>query len=262
MYIRENVRKGDVVVSYQSEGRRICGFSQMADDGFDDPKGSGDFNTLYLCSAKRGLCIEPELSVEQLRATGCDPVWLPEGQGTVFPVSSDEFKGIIRAVRICCPGMEANLEAWLGRAGVEADVYTAVEFADRKPKAPRGGAGFSSNTARNAQVEQAAVRIVTRDFIKRKWEVEDVQDACLGFDLICTKGRKRVDVEVKGTAGSRASFPITYGEVRQAETNANFAIWIVTEALSPKPIVQQLSGPKFLAEFKLQPIQYMATKLS
>jgi hypothetical protein len=57
-YLREEVRKGDIVVCYQSEGRRICGFTRMAGNGRDEPKGSGDFNMLYLAGNKKALCIE------------------------------------------------------------------------------------------------------------------------------------------------------------------------------------------------------------
>ena len=258
-FIREEVQKGDIVVCYQSEGRRICGFTRMAGDGLEEPEGSGDFNLLFIAAAKKGLCIEPELTVNQLHSTGCDPIWLQKGQGTVFPLSLDEFKGIVRAVRICCSGMEDDLDRWLQRVGIVEGAKVSPKNGKQQLKLPKGGAGFSTNTARNAQVELSAVRLVKRSFERGGWKVKDVQSDCCGFDLSCTRvNKKRIDVEVKGVSGSQESFPITFGEVLQAETNPNFAIHIVTEVLSPRPKVRRLTGAEFLSAFKLKPIQYMA----
>ena len=258
-FIREEVRKGHLVVCYQSEGHRISGFTRMAGDGLDEPEGSGDFNMLYLAAAKKGLCIEPELTVDQLRSTGCDPVWLRKGQGTVFPLSLDEFKGIIRAVRVCCSGMEADLDRWLQRVGFEEGAKASPKTGKQQLKLPKGGAGFSTNTERNKLVEKSAVRLVTRSLKRLGWTVNDVQKDCCGFDLHCTRGNnKRLDVEVKGVSGSLPNFPITFGERFKAETNPNFAIHIVTEALTRKPQIMQMSGPEFLAAFNLKAIQYMA----
>ena len=262
-FIREKVKKHDLVVCYQSEGRRICGFTRMAGDGRDNPQDSGDFNMLFIAAAKKGLCMEPELTVDQLRSTGCDPVWLQKGQGTVFPLSLNEFKGIVRAVRVCCSGMERDLERWLQRVGFVEGANTSPEAGKQKLKLPKGGAGFSSNTQRNAKVERSAVRLVMRSLKGMGWNVKDVQKDCCGYDLLCTKGsRKQMDVEVKGVSGSLANFPITFGEVRKAETNPNFAIHIVTEALTRNPKTMKLTGRGFLSDFDLKPIQYMANRKS
>lgn len=257
MFIREEVEKHNLIVCYQSEGRRLCGFSRMAGDGLEEEEGSGEFNQLHLASRSWSLAIEPELNVDQLRATGCDPVWLRKGQGTVFPLTQNEFKGIVRAVRIWCPGIDDRLANWLRRVGFDTAAVPSIEKRPRR-KLKNAGAGFSTDTERNAQVEQAAVRIVKRSFTKDGWEVEDVQADCLGFDLVCRNGAKRVDVEVKGASGSQPSFPITYGEVHQAKTNKNFAIHVVTEALSKHHRITKMSGRRFIRSYDLKPIGFIA----
>ena len=256
--IREEVEKNDLIVCYQSEGRRICGFTRMAGGGLE---ASADANRLSLSGAKQAIQVEPELTTEQVLDTGCDPKWLRGGQGTIFPLSEDEFSGIVRSVRICCPGMEDKLNRWLKRMGVEAEVNGRSIPGFSVPKSRLGGAGFSTDRTNNAKVEQAAVRIVTQSFEAQGWTVEDVQSKCLGFDLICTKGtKKRLDVEVKGVSGLHESFPITYGEADQAKSNPNFVICVVTEALSPNPKLNRLTGSEFLSAFNLKPIQYMARR--
>jgi hypothetical protein len=113
MFIRE-VCKDDLVVCYQYEGKRIWGLTRMAGDGHEENRGAG-YNTLYLAATSKGLCIEPRLDVEELRATGCDPEWLRKGQGTVFPISPIEFRGIVRCIRKNRPNMKVDLERWLPR---------------------------------------------------------------------------------------------------------------------------------------------------
>lgn len=256
-FIREEVKKGDLVVCYQSEGRRICGLTRMSDDGSDSPHGSGDFCMIHLVAVRKALRIQPVLTVEDLRETGCNPRWLRSGQGTIFPVSVDEFNGILRAIRLRCPNLSDRLQAWLKKCGFIA--APSGELTSRISKGARAaGAGFATDLATKLAVERNAVKAVKRYFVNNGWKVRSVETECCGFDLICTRGNRQLDVEVKGTSGIDACFPITAGEVTQARTNPRFRLWLVTRALSRSPGCYEWSGEQLLKEFDLAPIQYMA----
>ena len=45
-----------------------------------------------------------------------------------------------------------------------------------------------------------------------------------------------------------------------AKNDPLFQIWIITDALSLKPEIIKFTGAKFLENFKLKPISYMAVK--
>jgi hypothetical protein len=61
-FIRDEVSKDDLVVCYQYEGKRICGFTRMARDGRDDPIGSRNYCMLHLASKKKAFCLEPPIT--------------------------------------------------------------------------------------------------------------------------------------------------------------------------------------------------------
>lgn len=254
-HIREDVKKGDLIVCYQTEGRRICGFTLMVKDGPDAPHD----DTIFIASAKNALWIRPEMTVEQLRETGCDPLYLRQGQGTIFPLSKAEFVGVVRAVRICCSGMEDDLDIWLKRTRFSEGWKASPREEEQDLKIPAGGAGFSTDRARNVEVEQAAVRLVDRYYRTLGWHVKDVSKDCLHYDLLCTKNGREAHVEVKGISGSLPNFPITRGEVREARTNDNFMLFVVVEALTRNARILQFTGSEFLSNFSLEPISYMAT---
>lgn len=119
------------------------------------------------------------------------------------------------------------------------------------------GAGFGEANE-NLQVEKAAIAFVTQQYNKRGWSVQSVEGEKRGFDLICRKGKKEEHVEVKGISGNTCIFIVTVGEVKQAESNPNFVLWAVTEALSKTPKSSRFTGKEFLQKFSLEPLQYRA----
>ncbi|MCE5291416.1 MAG: DUF3883 domain-containing protein [Nocardiaceae bacterium] len=93
-----------------------------------------------------------------------------------------------------------------------------------------GGAGFGDPLT-NRVVEQAAVKHVTQHFNSLGYEVEDVGQEHLGWDLTCTaRGRETVRVEVKGVSGRRQIVLLTKNEVRSAREDQNWQLAIVTRA--------------------------------
>lgn len=56
-----------------------------------------------------------------------------------------------------------------------------------------------------------------------------------GYDLHCTRNEVEEHVEVKGLSGSDLAFIVTAGEMTRAGQDEAFFLYVVTEALSPKP---------------------------
>jgi len=251
----KQVRKGDLVVCYQFEGRRICGLTYMTGNG-RVPKGSGGYCMLNIAAGHKALNVDPELTIAELRQTGCDPKYFgPGSQGTIFPLTNDEFEGVVLAIREWRPEIWPELESWLERVGYGRSHERLAEL--RMSLARRGG-GFAVDPVKRVEVEKAAVKFVRRRMESQGWNVESVERLYCGYDLLCQKSRKRRDIEVKGVSSTVRAFPITGGEVREAETNGNFHISIVTNALSRSPDCEELSGREFLKAYGLTPIQYMA----
>ncbi len=85
-YIRDGVRKGDIVVCSQ-RGKGILGFMTLTGDGKDDPIGSGKYNTLPISSSREAFVLDPILPIPKLKETGCNPkCFMPGRMGTVFPL--------------------------------------------------------------------------------------------------------------------------------------------------------------------------------
>ncbi|MDA2921132.1 DUF3883 domain-containing protein [Desulfobacterota bacterium AH_259_B03_O07] len=130
-----------------------------------------------------------------------------------------------------------------------------------KLKTKGKGGGFG-DVEKNREIEKAAISFVTKLYEKRGWSVESVENEKRGFDLLCTKNGLDENVEVKGVEGTKYSFPITAGEVRQARENPVYVIYIVTSALSKHHKSKWFKGKEFIKEFKIEPVQYRATLIT
>jgi hypothetical protein len=116
--IRDEVRKGDLVVCYQTDGREILGFTRMVSDGKQDSPGSGDYNCFDLAPPRESFVLDPPLSIPELYDTGCYPkCFALGGQGTVFPVQPSELSGIVNAIRLHSPQQGNKLRAWFTKWG-------------------------------------------------------------------------------------------------------------------------------------------------
>ena len=125
------------------------------------------------------------------------------------------------------------------------------------PDFAESGAVFGQPAA-NREVEEAAINKISQSYKDDGWSVESVENQKLGFDLRCRKGASAEDVEVKGVRGTDPSFLITAGEVRQANENVNFVLYVVTSALSSAPGLYRYRGCEFVEKFDLSGVQYLA----
>jgi hypothetical protein len=106
-----------LIVCYQVDDRAILGLTRTASAGYDDPKGSGDYNCFDLVPSRNAWLIDPPLPIEVLRANGVNPeAFLLGRQGTVFPMSAREFSGLVRTLRRHQPELSESLGDWLRAA--------------------------------------------------------------------------------------------------------------------------------------------------
>ncbi len=122
---------------------------------------------------------------------------------------------------------------------------------------PTVGAGFGS-AENNKKVEKAAINSVTRRLKRDGWEVTSVESLAIGYDLVAKHGNKIRNIEVKGVSGSEPKFVITENEASASKSDDNWELWIVTDALSKKPTLQNFTASQFNKKFVLKPISYRA----
>jgi len=123
---------------------------------------------------------------------------------------------------------------------------------------PEVGAGWSINPETRKAIEDAAVQRVWAYYKKEKYKIKDRQKDNCGYDLLVTKGKEVLHVEVKGTAKAEPEFWLTRNE-RAASVHTSWLLAVVTNALSDEP-----SEPNFYttdqmeAAFDLEPYQWRA----
>ena len=164
-YIREEVRKGDLVVCYQKKGREILGLTRMASDG-KMYKGSGEYNSFLLAPAIESFdMLRSPVSIQEIRSTGCDPecfrIRVP---GTIFPVTSDEFGGVLSAIVTFYPESRNRLTEWLKTVG-----YDTKQL--RLP-APHGKKGLAVRKRRKAT---SPAKKKVRKPIKAQFAIESAE---------------------------------------------------------------------------------------
>jgi len=167
--IREDVRKNDLVVCYQTERPRgaIRGLTRMASDGKDDPPDSGDYNLLNFVPPEDALNLDSGLDIRALYATGCHPKCFgPGSQGTIFPIEQPDFDAIIKALIGQSCVQEAALFKWLRGAGYlsrsqaqTAKNITSVRLPDDDDAPPRKVNLITQRVVRNTAKGESLKRL-------------------------------------------------------------------------------------------------------
>jgi hypothetical protein len=125
----------------------------------------------------------------------------------------------------------------------------------KNPPTVGAGFGFAEN---NKKVEKAAIASVTRRLKHDGWKVTSVESLAVGYDLLAKQGGKKRNIEVKGVSGSKPNFIITENEASASKSDDDWELWIVTNALSKKPKLQNFTASQFNKKFVLKPISYRA----
>jgi hypothetical protein len=136
--------------------------------------------------------------------------------------------------------------SWSERSTALAEPARDAELSD--PSLPR-------------RVERAAIRTATDSLVRNDWAVESVEAERCGYDLHCTKGPHTRCVEVKGVKGAYQRFVVTANELEQARRNRDFALYVVTQALSLDPHLSRYKGVDFLSQFGLLVKSYRAVPI-
>jgi hypothetical protein len=120
------------------------------------------------------------------------------------------------------------------------------------------GARFG-DPERNELVELAAINTVADCYRSRRWHVESKEDKPVGYDLLCTRGRRARRVEVKGIRGATCNFIITANEKGKAAHIPGFRLIAVTNALRTyRRRLWEFTAAELLRKFRFEPISYMA----
>jgi len=257
--LRDEVKQGDFVVCYQFDDKSICGFTRFHSDPYEDAVGSGRFSTFDLLHPSDALFLNQPVSIPQLREKGCSPACYGTGtQGTIFPVSRDEFVEMVGVVSNLQEGGGSRLHGWLNGAGFSLASLPVDDSEDNDGSLV--GAGFGTSHEHNRKVEQAAIEAVWTWYEDRGWKIRDRQKDGCGYDLCCTKNDAEHHVEVKGVSGKQTQVILTRKEYETSTRDPNFVLCIVTGALTDSPEIEDFFGHKDISDaFSVVPLAYQAT---
>ena len=112
-YIRQ-IQPGDLVLLFQVDDDAIHAIAQADSRGQEADAGSRQYNLFYLKPAVTAFRLARPLTLTELRASGCNPAcFAPGTNGRIFPVSTEEFVGIAKAITTANPDQSKALAAWL-----------------------------------------------------------------------------------------------------------------------------------------------------
>lgn len=112
-YIRQ-IQPGDLVVLFQVDDESIHAITQADSCGMEADKGSRQYNLFYLKPAVTAFRPQHPLTVAELRAAGCEPKCFGPGtNGRIFPLTTEDIVGIIKAMAQVNPNQSEELAAWV-----------------------------------------------------------------------------------------------------------------------------------------------------
>lgn len=219
--VKNLMKKGDTIVAYQTDRKEIVG--QCKVQAMKDTK---DGKAIYLTPIEQYY---PPIKIHDLKRKNRQLLKIKAfKQGplqALHPIAMQELRFILNAYK---RGTKSRKSAGFGKA------------------------------ESNRKVERAAISFVSRWFKRKGWSIKSVQEAKLGYDLVCQKGNMIQHIEVKGVSGNNPEFIVTANEIRQAKKKPSYRFFVVTEALSKRPAYITLTGSQFLNKYRTNPIQYFA----
>jgi hypothetical protein len=118
---------------------------------------------------------------------------------------------------------------WYGRPDVDADVRNLIRGKYATPVAKRSA---KHDAAHCLKVELAAYDAVVREYEAKHYVIDPIwkREKC-GWDLVATRGRRKLYIEVKGTSDSEIFAELTPNEFKKSKQQKSYRICIVTSAL-------------------------------
>jgi len=116
-YIRQ-IQPGDLVMLFQVDDKSIHAITQADSCGMEADKGSRKYNLFYLKPASTAFRLQHPLTLSELQSTGCDPKCFGPGtNGRIFPLTTEELVGIIKAMAQFNPDQREELSMWVREKG-------------------------------------------------------------------------------------------------------------------------------------------------
>src|SRR5437773_2012522 len=226
-----NGKRCDTILAYQSNRNELVGIAKVV-----ALRPRGGYYDLILKPIRRiGVKVKPlKKSDHRIAAI---PALKPGRIQTLYQIDRSDAQRLLRA---------AGLHIQLERNAVRAQIASA-----------KNGGGFGS-FEQNKETEEAGIKHVTKHLRSLGWQVRDISQHKLGYDLSCRKRKSALHVEVKGIAGPRRQFIITRAERRQWGTDKTFALALVTNARKTKPTLDLYRGPRSIGLFQFEPLSFMA----
>ncbi len=215
------LERGDRVIAVQTGSRKVLvGVAEYVGDA-----GKGAHRRIVLRPRELINAKIPPLKKADPKGIGSIKALAGGEVKTLYDITTADAKKLLAAARLA---KKQSVKTSVNQ--VSAKVISVDE------KVCAVGAGFGDSET-NRKVERAAVAAVTKKLEDEGWAVTSVEQAKLGFDLRCTRGKARRFVEVKGIQGSKTGFFITAAEVRKWQDKASPSeVAVVTSALT-KPAI-------------------------
>src|SRR5437762_7520046 len=175
------VKNGDTIIAYQTDRNELVGVARAV-----DLKLRGRYQDLILKPVETiGVKVRPLKSADPriaaIRALQPGPI------RTLYPISRNDARWLLK------------------KAGARSHADLPNDEILGLRSASNMGGGFGT-ADQNRETELAAVGFVTSYFRSRGWTVQDIETENRGYDLVCKRNGKRLDIEVKGVAGAKRQF--------------------------------------------------------
>jgi hypothetical protein len=158
----------------------------------------------------------PEAMARSIRSEGGKPLKIDAARYRLSNMA-------LVTARFLAPESAAALDTLIDDKVADSEEVRGVEAR------ARGRGRRRASAEQNSAVENHAVATAITHFETQGWEVEDV-GLLRSYDLHCTRGRRTLHVEVKGTTGPLSTIALTNGEVKLAnERYPNTALFVVCE---------------------------------
>jgi hypothetical protein len=192
------------------------------------------------------------------------PHWNPDKSGDAWYVNVSWNRALDLNQMISIDELEREIPtfAWnkVYSSGRIVDGAAAADLSALLGQAPlasganaNGGQGFGT-ADHNRLVEHEAMDFAIRGYEAEGYEVSDVSDQNLGWDLEARLAKKVVYVEVKGATGPLPEFFLTPNEHRAAVERPNWVAVVITEVFGAEPSWFEFSGTDVVAAAR--PIMY------
>ena len=151
-----------------------------------------------------------------------------------LPSSEDILRDLASVIKIYQTMCNSGLATILLNTVAGGDPATVREVVSSIARPPGNGQGFSNDSKIRLIIENHAMRIAVDHFTSEGWEVTDVHQRN-PYDLDCTRGNKRLMVEVKGTTSDGAKILLTPNEVDHARSHPNEAALFICSNIVVSP---------------------------